>query len=66
MINALATADQRARGEVRELLASKDVTIQELQAQLEKAKSSLFRRGSVRKRRRKRNVTTLQFQIRTG
>ena len=40
MINALATADQRARGEVRELLASKDVTIQDLQAQLEKAKSS--------------------------
>lgn len=40
MINALATADQRARDEVRELLASKDVTIQDLQTQLEKAKSS--------------------------
>lgn len=40
MINALATADQRARGEVRELLASKDVIIQDLQVQLEKVKSS--------------------------
>lgn len=40
MLNALATADERARGEVRELLASKDVTIQDLQSQLEKAKSS--------------------------
>lgn len=40
MLNALATADERARGEVRELLASKDATIQDLQLQLEKAKSS--------------------------
>lgn len=40
MLNALATADERARGEVRELLASKDATIQDLQSQLEKAKSS--------------------------
>lgn len=40
MVNALATADERARIEVRELLASKDTTIQDLQAQLEKAKSS--------------------------
>ncbi len=40
MLNALATADERARGEVRELLASKEATIQDLQSQLEKAKSS--------------------------
>ena len=40
MLNALATADERARAEVRELLASKDATIQDLQAQLVKAKSS--------------------------
>lgn len=40
MLNALATADERARGEVRDLLASKDATIQDLQSQLEKAKSS--------------------------
>ncbi|MEZ3492572.1 MAG: hypothetical protein K1W38_09790 [Lachnospiraceae bacterium] len=40
MLNALATADERARVEVRELLASKDATIQDLQSQLEKAKSS--------------------------
>ena len=40
MLNALVTADERARTEVRELLASKDVTIQDLQSQLEKAKSS--------------------------
>lgn len=40
MLNALATADERARTEVRELLASKDATIQDLQSQLEKAKSS--------------------------
>lgn len=40
MLNALATADERARLEVRELMASKDATIQDLQAQLEKAKSS--------------------------
>lgn len=40
MLNALATADERARTEVRELLASKDATIQDLQFQLEKAKSS--------------------------
>lgn len=40
MLNALVTADERARGEVRELLASKDTTIQDLQSQLEKAKSS--------------------------
>ncbi len=40
MLNALVTADERARTEVRELLASKDATIQDLQSQLEKAKSS--------------------------
>lgn len=40
MLNALATADERARSEVRGLLASKDATIQDLQSQLEKAKSS--------------------------
>ena len=40
MLNALVTADERARTKVRELLASKDATIQDLQSQLEKAKSS--------------------------
>ena len=40
MLNALVTADERARTEVRELLTSKDATIQDLQSQLEKAKSS--------------------------
>jgi len=40
MLNALVTADEMARTEVRELLASKDATIQDLQSQLEKAKSS--------------------------
>lgn len=55
MLNALATADERARGEVRELLASKDATIQDLQSQLEKAKSSretyekLYRDGMAEK-----------------
>lgn len=40
MLNALSTADERARLEVQQLLSSKDATIQDLQAQLEKAKSS--------------------------
>lgn len=40
MLNALATADERARVEVRELLASKDATIQDLQSQLVKAKTA--------------------------
>lgn len=40
MLNALVKADERARTEVRELLTSKDATIQDLQSQLEKAKSS--------------------------
>lgn len=39
MLNALATVDERARVEVRELLASKDATIQDLQSQLVKAKN---------------------------
>ena len=34
MLNALVTADERARTEVRELLTSKDATIQDLQSQL--------------------------------
>lgn len=40
MLNALATSDNRARVEVQQLLASKDISIQDLQAQLEKEKSS--------------------------
>ena len=40
IIKALGTADERARLEVQQLLSSKDATIQDLQAQLEKAKSS--------------------------
>lgn len=42
MLNALATSDNRARVELQQLFASKDTSIQDLQAQLEKEKSNLI------------------------
>lgn len=42
MLKALAASENRARVELQQLLASKDTSIQDLQAQLEKEKSNLI------------------------